>query len=72
MATTIQISNALMAKLKNMKMYDKESYEDIIWDMLEDRMELSAQTKLNIEESRKQIASKKVYTHEQVKKELGI
>ena len=51
MATTIQVSSQLLEKLKSMKMYDKESYEDIMWDLLEDRMELSAETKKNIAKS---------------------
>jgi len=71
MATTIQISNQLMDRLKTMKMSDKESYEDIIWDLVEDHMELSEETKRNVTEAKKQIAKGKFYTHEQVKKELG-
>ena len=72
MATTIQISNQLMDTLKMMKMSEKESYEDIIWDLVEDHMELSEETKRNIAEARKQISKGKFYTHEQVKKELGL
>ena len=41
MATTIQVSNKLAQELKNRKMYDKESYEEIIWDLIEDTVELS-------------------------------
>ena len=72
MDTTIQISKELLGKLQKMKMHRKESYEDIIWDLLEDRMELSEETKRDIEESRKQIREGKYKTLEQVKKELGI
>lgn len=70
--TTIQISTELVEKLKQRKMYDKESYEDLIWDLLEDSMELSEETKRNIKQSEKDIREGRVYTHEQVKKELGI
>lgn len=72
MVTTIQISNELLNKLQNMKMYSKESYEEIIWDLLEDRMELSKETKKNILEARKNIEKGEVYSWEDVKKELGI
>jgi len=72
MVTTIQVSDELLNKLQNMKMYSKESYEDIIWDLLEDRMELSEQTKKNIKQSLREIKEGKFYTHEQVKKELGL
>lgn len=72
MATTIQISNKLLEKLKNRKMYDKESYEEVLWDLLEDTMELSEETKRRVEFSKKQIEKGEYYTHEQVKKELGM
>ena len=72
MASTIQVSKVLMKALQARKMYDKESYEEIIWDLLEDSMELSAETKRVIKRSRKEIAEGKFYTHEQVKKELGL
>lgn len=72
MATTIQVSEDLVNELRERKQFDKESYEDIIWDILEDTKELSEQTKKDIEEARAQIKAGKFYTHEQVKKELGI
>ncbi|MFC1768710.1 hypothetical protein ACFLZX_03005 [Nanoarchaeota archaeon] len=72
MVSTIQVSNELMKELKARKMYDKESYEDIIWDLLEDTMELSEETKKRIKQSEKDIKEGRVYTHEQVKKELGL
>ena len=72
MATTIQVSERLVQKLKNRKLHDKESYEEVIWDLLEDTMELSEQTKRNIKQSEKDIKEGRVYTHEQVKKELGL
>jgi len=72
MASTIQVSKVLMKALQARKMYDKESYEEIIWDLMEDSMELSEETKRTIEKSRKEIAKGKFFTHEQVKKELGI
>ncbi|MBI5332154.1 MAG: hypothetical protein HZB65_01135 [Candidatus Aenigmarchaeota archaeon] len=72
MATTIQISNELQGELSKRKMYDKESYEEVIWDMIEDQMELSEETKKDIEQSRKEIKQGKTKTLEQVKQELGL
>ncbi|MCK4521291.1 MAG: hypothetical protein KAU20_01865 [Nanoarchaeota archaeon] len=72
MVTTIQVSNELMNTLKSKKMYDKESYEKIIWDLIEDTMELSEETKRDIEQAKKDVKAGRVYTHEQVKKELGL
>ena len=72
MVTTIQVSNDLLDKLKHKKMYDKESYEEVIWDMLEDTMELSEETKKDIQKAEKEFKEGKFLTHEQVKKELGL
>ncbi|MAG91946.1 hypothetical protein CMO83_04685 [Candidatus Woesearchaeota archaeon] len=72
MATTIQVTNKLMKELKIRKMYDKESYEDIIWDLLEDTLELSEQTKRHIKQAEKEFKEGKYITHEQLKKKLGL
>ena len=72
MATTIQVSEELAQELKSKKLYDKESYEEVIWDLIEDSKELSEETKRNIEESRAEIKAGKFWTHAQVKKELGL
>ena len=72
MATTIQISEELLKTLKKRKMNDKESYENIIWDLLEDTMELSEETKREMEISRQQIRDGKVHNWEDIKKELKL
>ena len=72
MATTIQVSNKLLEELKNRKMYNKESYEEVIWDLVEDTLKLSEETKKDIEQSRAEIKAGKYKTLEQVKKELGL
>ena len=72
MATTIQISEELQKELAKRKLYSKETYEDIIWDLVEDKMELSEETKKDIAKARKEIAEGKFYTLSQVKKELGL
>lgn len=70
--TTIQISKDLLETLKSRKMYAKESYEDIIRDLLEDTMELSDQTRAQIEKSEADRQAGRVYSLEEVKKELGL
>ena len=72
METTIQISKELREKLQNRKFSSKESYEDVIWDLLEDNMELSEETKKDIAEARKEFKEGKTITHKQVLKELGL
>ncbi len=72
MATTIQISTQLLEDLKKRKQYDKESYEEIIRNLIEDSCELNEETKKDVEKARAEIASGKFYTHDQVKKRLGL
>ena len=72
MVTTIQISNNLSDNLQKMKMFSRESYEDVIWDLIEDRMELSEETKKNLKEAEADIKSGNVHRWEDIKKELKI
>jgi hypothetical protein len=72
MVTTMQVSKELLEELKSRKMYDKESYEDIVWDLLEDSMELSEETKRRIKRSEKQIREGKTISHEEIKKKYGL
>lgn len=75
MDTTVQISKELLEKLKMMKLHSKESYEDLIWDLIEDRMEFSEETKKSIREYENHIKegnSSKFTSFEDVKKELGV
>ncbi|QLC50839.1 hypothetical protein HWN40_11660 [Methanolobus zinderi] len=72
MATTIQISEELRAELANRKLFSRETYEEVIWDLLEDTKELSAETKREIKESREQIRAGKFSTLEEIRDELGL
>ena len=70
MVTTVQVSRELLQKLRERKMYDKETYEEIIWDLLEDRMELSKETKQAIKEAEAEFKAGRTVSHEQLTKEL--
>ena len=72
METTIQVSKELLGKLKMMKMHHRESYEDIIWDLVEDKMEFSEETKKNIAQSEQDFKEGKTVSLEKVKRDLGI
>jgi len=63
MVTTIQVSEELKDKLALRKMSDSDRYEDVIWDLLEDTMELNEQTKKEIEIARKEFKKGKFVTH---------
>lgn len=72
MATTIQISADLQKELTNRKLSDKETYEEVIWDMIEDSQELSEETKRDIADSYAEIKAGRFHTLAEVKKELGL
>lgn len=72
MDTTIQISGELLERLKTMKIYSKESYETIIWDLVEDRLEFSEETKRNIEKSKMEIKEGKTISLETLKRKMGV
>jgi hypothetical protein len=72
MDTTIQISKRLQKELQKRKFFDKETYEEIIWDIIEDTATLNDQTKKEIAEARAEIKAGKVHTLAKVKKELGL
>jgi len=72
MVTTIQISEKLHTELNGRKLTDSETYETVIWDLIEDTMELSEETKKDILESEKEIRAGKTHSLEEVKKELGL
>ena len=72
METTIQVSGELLDRLRNMKSYSKESYEDIIWDLVEDRLEFSEETKKHIAQSEEDIRKGKLISLKALKKKVGI
>ncbi len=72
MPTTIQVSEKLQKELAKRKMYDKETYEEVIWDLVEDAMELDEETKKEIGQARQEIREGKYHTMDEVKKDLGL
>jgi predicted CopG family antitoxin len=72
MPTTIQVSDDIRTTLERMKLYEKESYNDIIERMLEDQKGLSEKTKQEIEEAKKRVKSGKFVTMDLVAKKYGV
>ncbi len=70
--TTIQITYGLKKILDDMKLFYRETYNDVIEMLIEDSRELSEETKREIEKARAEIKKGKFKTHEQVKAELGL
>ncbi len=72
MPTTIQVSEKLQKELAKRKMYEKETYEEVIWDLVEDSQELDQETKMEIAQARQEIKEGRYHSLEEVKKELGL
>ena len=72
MPTTIQVSEKLQKELAKRKMNDKETYEEVIWDLMEDALELDEETKREIAQARQEIKEDKYHSMEKVKKDLGL
>jgi len=70
--TSIRVSKQILSLLQSMKTYPKESYEDIIWDLIEPHLELNNKTKRSIEESRKEIEKGDYYTLEEIKERYNL
>ena len=55
MPTTIQVSEKLQKELAKRKIFEKETYEEVIWDLMEDSQELYEETKMEIAQARQEI-----------------
>jgi predicted transcriptional regulator len=72
MATTINVSNELQKFLSSRKMYEKETYEEVIWDLVEDSLEINEETRKEIEIARQEAKAGKTYSFEEVMKQAGV
>ena len=68
METTIRLSNRVKSQLDKMKLFERESYNDIIGFLIEDHMEVNEKTKRELVKARKE----KSFSHEEVEKKLGL
>ena len=72
MVTSIQISEDLREELQKRKLAETETYEEVIWDLLEDSRELSDETKKSVARARAEVKEGKTYPLADVKRELGL
>ena len=69
MTTTIQISDSVKKALDNLKLLERETYNEIIESMLEDNLDLNERTLREIEERKN---SKDWISIEDVERHLGL
>lgn len=72
MVTSIQISEDLKKVLQNRKLRSNETYEDVIWDLIEDALELNDETKAAIKQAELEYERGKTISHDELKRELEL
>ena len=75
MATTIQLENKTRTRLEKMKMFSRESYNDVIKRLIniaENDEDLGVESIRAIEKSLDDIKKGRIYPLKQVEKELGL
>ncbi len=75
MVTTIQVTEETKKALERMKLFPRETYEDVICRLIEintEEEELSTETIQNIEKALEDVKKGRLHSTEEVKKELGI
>lgn len=74
MVTTIQVTEKTKKILDKMKLFPQETFEDVICRLIEmsKEEELSTETIQNIEKAFKDVKKDRLYSTEEVKRELGI
>ena len=69
METTIKVSNEVKRHLDKMKIFERETYNDVIEVLIEDNLELNEKTK---RELRQRERYPHFVSHEEVGKRLGL
>lgn len=76
MVTTIQLQEKTKQRLDSIKDFARETYEQVIQKLLdivaEEHMELSEETKKDVEKARKEFKAGKGIDFEEIKKEAGL
>ena len=68
MTTTIQLSKETKKMLDRLKLYARETYNDVIERLIEDELRLSTAARKGMEEARKHVESGKFIPHHEVSK----
>jgi len=75
MATTIQLEEKTKEELERVKLFPRETYNEVIIRLVmtsQEETELSEETIKNIEKSLEDVKKGRLYSTEKVRKELGI
>jgi len=75
MATTIQLEEKTKEELERVKLFPRETYNEVIIRLImtsQEETELSEQTIKNIEKALEDVKKGRLYSTKEVRKELGI
>ena len=76
MVTSIQLENKTKARLDKMKVFPKESYDDVVTRLInvveDDEGVLSEQTIKDLEKALSEVKNGKLLSHNQVKQKYGL
>ncbi len=70
--TSIQVSVELKKELDRHKMNDRDTYEGVIWDLVEDHKLLNEETLKEIEQGRKDYRDGKSVSFDELKKKMKL
>ena len=71
MYTTIKLRQETKKILDLLKLNPRESYEDVLWDLIEDHLELNPKFKKGLERAVKEYKEGKIIPIEDIIKEMG-
>jgi predicted transcriptional regulator len=69
--TSIQLKKSTKRKLDSLKLSEKETYNDVIENLIEDSLELSEKTLEELKIARKERKEGKVHSLDEIKREMG-
>jgi predicted transcriptional regulator len=76
MVTSIQLNNKTKSKLDNLKIFPKESYDDVVKRLIsmaeDDEGVLSEQTVKDLEKALDEVKRGKLVSHAEVKRKYGL
>ncbi|MFH1306900.1 MAG: hypothetical protein ABIH83_04580 [Candidatus Micrarchaeota archaeon] len=70
--TMVQLKKKTVARLKRLKKYGRQSYDEVVNNLLDNPDDLDANDIEDIKQGIADIKAGRVYTEEEVKKHLGI
>jgi len=69
--TSIQLTSETKRKLDKLKLSKRETYNDVVENLIEDSLELNEKTIKDLEEALEEVKKGKVHSMDEIKKEMG-